>query len=220
MLPSQSIAGTADLDTVLDELRAADLDLGSVTRSSTVPRTDAVKPDHPVIAAIQATCRELGEPEPVLGGSFGGGPGSAGPMARCCTSAPAGAMARGADDTLSSIVSSWLRASTPSVPAIFGVTWFVGESTEGHWWQRQRCSRRISIQMRWVLDPALSPAGAVAYVLKYPHPDNREERYRYELVAIDPPVIAEDGVERRLLPGFDAVVRRPRWSPSGETLAF
>ena len=32
-----------------------------------------VKPDHPIIAAIQETCREVGEPEPVLSGSFGGG---------------------------------------------------------------------------------------------------------------------------------------------------
>ena len=75
MLPSQSIAGTlADLDTVLDELRAADLDLEisyKVLNRSKNPHE--VKPDHPVIAAIQATCRELGEPEPVLGGSFGGG---------------------------------------------------------------------------------------------------------------------------------------------------
>jgi acetylornithine deacetylase/succinyl-diaminopimelate desuccinylase-like protein len=75
MLPSQSIAGTlADLDMVLDELRAADPDLEimyQVLNRSKNPHE--VKPEHPVIAAIQATCRELGEPEPVLGGSFGGG---------------------------------------------------------------------------------------------------------------------------------------------------
>ena len=38
-------------------------------------------------------------------------------------------------------------------------------------------------QMRWVLDPALSPDGRqIAYVLKYAHPDDLDERYRYELV--------------------------------------
>src|SRR4051812_15632973 len=74
--------------------------------------------------------------------------------------------------------------------------------------------------MRWVLDPALSPAGDVAYVLKFPHPNNHEERYRFELVLLEGGEPAEDGVGRRLLPGFDAVVRKPRWSPSGETLAF
>lgn len=75
-------------------------------------------------------------------------------------------------------------------------------------------------QMRWVLDPALSPAGDVAYVLKSPHPNHPEERYRYELILLEKGETAGDGVGRRLLPGFDAVVRKPRWSPSGETLAF
>ena len=75
--------------------------------------------------------------------------------------------------------------------------------------------------MRWVLDPALSPESQqIAYVLKYAHPDNREERYRYELVLLDSPEMPADGVGRRLLPGFDATVRSPRWSPQGSALAF
>ncbi|MDQ3526138.1 MAG: M20/M25/M40 family metallo-hydrolase, partial [Chloroflexota bacterium] len=32
-----------------------------------------VSPDHPIIAAILETSRAMGEPEPVLTGSFGGG---------------------------------------------------------------------------------------------------------------------------------------------------
>jgi dipeptidyl aminopeptidase/acylaminoacyl peptidase len=75
--------------------------------------------------------------------------------------------------------------------------------------------------MRWVLDPALAPdARHVAYVLKYAHPDDVEERYRYELILLDEPVMPEDGVGRRLLPGFDAAVRHPRWSPAGVKIAF
>jgi succinyl-diaminopimelate desuccinylase len=75
MLPSQSIAGTLqDLDAVLDELRAADPDLQITYRVLNRSKNPhEVKPDHPIIAAIQETCRELGEPEPTLSGSFGGG---------------------------------------------------------------------------------------------------------------------------------------------------
>ena len=75
MLPSQSIAGTMrDLDAVLDELRTADPDLRvehRILNRSKNPHE--VKPDHPIIAAIRAACREVGEPEPELSGSFGGG---------------------------------------------------------------------------------------------------------------------------------------------------
>lgn len=75
MLPSQSIAGTLrDLDAVLDELRAADPDLQieyQILNRSKNPHE--IKPDHPIIAAIRAACREAGEPEPELSGSFGGG---------------------------------------------------------------------------------------------------------------------------------------------------
>jgi succinyl-diaminopimelate desuccinylase len=75
MLPSQSIAGTLQyLETVLDALRAEDPDLRieyRVLNRSKNPHE--VKPDHPIIAAIRETCRELGEPEPELTGSFGGG---------------------------------------------------------------------------------------------------------------------------------------------------
>lgn len=75
MLPSQSIKGTlADLDRVLDELRGEDPDLHveyqMLNRSK---NPNEVSPDHPIIQAIIETTRELGEPEPVLTGSFGGG---------------------------------------------------------------------------------------------------------------------------------------------------
>jgi succinyl-diaminopimelate desuccinylase len=75
MLPSQTIASTlGDLDRVLDELRAQDPDLRIAYRVLNRSKNPhEVKPDHPIIAAIQETCRELGEPEPVLSGSFGGG---------------------------------------------------------------------------------------------------------------------------------------------------
>ncbi|MBA3414969.1 MAG: M20 family metallopeptidase [Chloroflexia bacterium] len=75
MLPSQSIAGTlADLDRVLDELRARDPELEVAYRVLNRSKNPhEVSPDHPVIAAIRETCRELGEPEPKLAGSFGGG---------------------------------------------------------------------------------------------------------------------------------------------------
>ena len=75
MLPSQTIAGTlGDLDHVLDELRAQDPELQIAYRMLNRSKNPhEVKPDHPIIAAIQETCRELGEPEPVLSGSFGGG---------------------------------------------------------------------------------------------------------------------------------------------------
>jgi Tol biopolymer transport system component len=76
-------------------------------------------------------------------------------------------------------------------------------------------------QMRWVLDPALSPDGRrVAYVLKYAHPDDREERYRYDLVLLDADTPPEDGVGRNLLPEFNDNIRHPRWSPDGAALAF
>lgn len=75
MLPSQSIASTlADLDGVLDELRGEDPDLHvdyQILNRSKNP--NEVSPDHPIIQAIIETTRELGEPEPVLTGSFGGG---------------------------------------------------------------------------------------------------------------------------------------------------
>jgi acetylornithine deacetylase/succinyl-diaminopimelate desuccinylase-like protein len=75
MLPSQSIESTlADLDCVLDDLRAQDPDLQidyRVLNRSKNPHE--VKPDHPIITAILETCRDVGEPEPVLSGSFGGG---------------------------------------------------------------------------------------------------------------------------------------------------
>jgi succinyl-diaminopimelate desuccinylase len=75
MLPSQTIVSTlGDLDRVLDELRAQDPDLRIAYRVLNRSKNPhEVKPDHPIIAAIQETCRELGEPEPVLSGSFGGG---------------------------------------------------------------------------------------------------------------------------------------------------
>jgi acetylornithine deacetylase/succinyl-diaminopimelate desuccinylase-like protein len=75
MLPSQTIAGTLqDLDAVLDELRASDPALQVAYRMLNRSKNPhEVKPDHPIIAAIQETCRELGEPEPKLSGSFGGG---------------------------------------------------------------------------------------------------------------------------------------------------
>ncbi|CAA9555786.1 MAG: hypothetical protein AVDCRST_MAG59-2143 [uncultured Thermomicrobiales bacterium] len=75
MLPSQSIASTlADLDSVLDELRARDPELEVEYRMLNRSKNPhEVSPDHPVIAAIRETCRELGEPEPKLSGSFGGG---------------------------------------------------------------------------------------------------------------------------------------------------
>ena len=76
-------------------------------------------------------------------------------------------------------------------------------------------------QMRWVLDPALAPDGRqVAYVLKYAHPDDIEERYRYELILVEADTAPADGVGRRLLPGFTGNVRHPRWSPDGASLAF
>lgn len=76
-------------------------------------------------------------------------------------------------------------------------------------------------QMRWVLDPALSPDGRrVAYVLKGAHPGQVEERYRYELILLDTLTLPADGVGRRLLPTFEGTIRSPRWSPTGETLAF
>jgi dipeptidyl aminopeptidase/acylaminoacyl peptidase len=76
-------------------------------------------------------------------------------------------------------------------------------------------------RMRWVLDPALSPDGRqVAYILKQVHPDDLEERYRYELVLLDVDAAPKDGVGRRLLPGFESSVRHPRWSPDGAALAF
>ncbi len=76
--------------------------------------------------------------------------------------------------------------------------------------------------MRWVLDPALSPdSRQVAYVLKSAHPDDLEERYRYELVLLEvAAAVPADGMGRRLLFGFDARVRHPRWSPAGDRLAF
>jgi acetylornithine deacetylase/succinyl-diaminopimelate desuccinylase-like protein len=75
MLPSQTIPGTLrDLDAVLDELRASDPDLQIAYRVLNRSKNPhEVKPNHPIIAAIQETCRELGEPEPKLSGSFGGG---------------------------------------------------------------------------------------------------------------------------------------------------
>ncbi len=76
-------------------------------------------------------------------------------------------------------------------------------------------------QMRWVLDPALSPDSTqIAYVLKYAHPDDIEERYRYELILLDAEHAPDDGVGRRVLPGYAGNVRSPRWSPDGATLAF
>ena len=76
-------------------------------------------------------------------------------------------------------------------------------------------------RLRWVLDPALSPDGQrLVYVLKNVHPDDPGERYQYQLLQLDRLEMAENGVGRCLLPGFDAVVRRPRWSPSGTRLAF
>ncbi len=76
-------------------------------------------------------------------------------------------------------------------------------------------------QMRWVLDPALSPDGRrIAYVLKYAHPDDREERYRYDLVLLDGDTPPEDGVGRKLLPTIKGTIRHPRWSPDGASLAF
>jgi succinyl-diaminopimelate desuccinylase len=75
MLPSQSIESTMeDLDRVLDELRKADPDLHieyQMLNRSKNPHE--VSPNHPIIAAIVETARELGEPEPGLTGSFGGG---------------------------------------------------------------------------------------------------------------------------------------------------
>jgi succinyl-diaminopimelate desuccinylase len=75
MLPSQTIADTlGELDHVLDELRAQDPELQIAYRMLNRSKNPhEVKPDHPIIAAIQETCREVGEPEPVLSGSFGGG---------------------------------------------------------------------------------------------------------------------------------------------------
>ncbi|MDF3041088.1 MAG: hypothetical protein K0Q71_3794 [Thermomicrobiales bacterium] len=76
-------------------------------------------------------------------------------------------------------------------------------------------------EMRWVLDPALSPDGRqVAYVLKFAHPDDVEERYRYELILVAADTVPADGAGRRLLPGFEGNIRHPRWSPDGTRLAF
>lgn len=75
MLPAQTVAGvTAELEAVLDELRAADPELDvsyRVLNRSKNPHE--VTPDHEVIKAIQETCRTHGEPQPELVGSFGGG---------------------------------------------------------------------------------------------------------------------------------------------------
>jgi succinyl-diaminopimelate desuccinylase len=78
MLPSQSVKGVlGELDRVLDEMRAADADLQvsyEVLNSSKNPHE--ITPDHPMIQSILQTCRELGEPEPQLVGSIGGGRGT------------------------------------------------------------------------------------------------------------------------------------------------
>lgn len=75
MLPAQTVDGVLkELDAVLDELRAADPDLDvswEILNKSKNP--NEVKPDHPIIGSIKEICRELGEPEPELVGSFGGG---------------------------------------------------------------------------------------------------------------------------------------------------
>ena len=75
MLPSQSIAGVmGELDAVLDALRQEDPDL--VVEHQMLNRSknpNEVSPDHPIIEAMLETSRKMGEPEPVLTGSFGGG---------------------------------------------------------------------------------------------------------------------------------------------------
>jgi succinyl-diaminopimelate desuccinylase len=78
MLPSQSVQGVlGELEQVLNELRAADPELDvsfAVLNSSKNPHE--IKPDHPMIRSILETCRTLGEPEPELVGSIGGGRGT------------------------------------------------------------------------------------------------------------------------------------------------
>lgn len=75
MLPAQSIDGVlAELEQALESLRAEDPELDVSYRIVNRSKNDQeVTPDHPVIQAIMETCRELGEPEPELVGSIGGG---------------------------------------------------------------------------------------------------------------------------------------------------
>jgi dipeptidyl aminopeptidase/acylaminoacyl peptidase len=77
-------------------------------------------------------------------------------------------------------------------------------------------------RMRWVLDPVLtSDAARVAYVLKFAHPDAPGDRYRYELRLLETAQEATSGeLGRSLLPGFDATIRNPQWSPDNSRLAF
>jgi succinyl-diaminopimelate desuccinylase len=75
MLPSQTLEGVLkELDSVLDGLRAEDKDLDVSYQILNKDKSTREAPeDHPVVRAIREACRELGEPEPSLYGSIGGG---------------------------------------------------------------------------------------------------------------------------------------------------
>lgn len=77
-------------------------------------------------------------------------------------------------------------------------------------------------RMNWVLDPVMtSDATRVAYVLKFVHPDSPGDSYRYELRLLTTDTEASAGdLGRSLLPGFDATIRAPQWSPDDSRLAF
>jgi dipeptidyl aminopeptidase/acylaminoacyl peptidase len=77
-------------------------------------------------------------------------------------------------------------------------------------------------RMNWVLDPVMtSDASQVAYVLKHVHPDSPGDSYHFELRLLATDVEASAGeLGRSLLPGFDATIRAPQWSPDNTRLAF
>lgn len=76
--------------------------------------------------------------------------------------------------------------------------------------------------LRWVLDPAISPDGMQGvYVLRDVHPDDPEERYRYQLMHLTSlDGMSEGETGHPLTSGLDAVIRNPAWSADGQRVAF